>query len=142
MQPLFPLSRSVLSEVVVLLGVASLGGQEHATPHGEVDGADAEDRHAAGNSAHPLDAILWCDVCNSTQPVRWTDALCYLVPIKIQCNDILAERLDAIWSLSPCNTMTSILLGNLMFRKKGLQQHVWIEQIGFDCHWHRLSLGA
>lgn len=72
MEALLPLSLCVLRKVVVLLRVASLGRQEHASPHGEVDGGNPKDRDAAGYCAHPFEAIVRLDVCTyHTKLIRY-----------------------------------------------------------------------
>ena len=38
---------------------------EHAAPHGEVDGGDADHRHGTGNDTHPLEAVVGWDGCSN-----------------------------------------------------------------------------
>ena len=71
MVALLPLSRVVLSKVIVLLCNALLGREEHATPHGEVLAAHSEAGHSNHDHTHPLESInrgnVCTEACNTSQ---------------------------------------------------------------------------
>lgn len=59
----FALLGGVLSVVIVLLGGALAGATDESSPHGEINGGNANTGHKADHAAHPLEGEMLVQGC-------------------------------------------------------------------------------